>query len=254
MNQIKDIEKEKKELYKDAKKLIDLSHKTLIFLDTPSQKLLGAIMSLLSHDEYEVEYEFADTNNSNGIETRTNILRGWPVVIFAQAIDYSHYKRYPEIQRRFIITNPKMDQEKYKAAIDLTFDKHGLPDFMYQSRVVSDLEKDQAREIIMGLKERILGVSTAVNPGKSNVFIPFQECVKKSLTSKRASDMTIADRIGGYLTLLAAVNMENRPVIILRKKGEPILQTIPLATFEDLKETLFLMQYANGVRPYILDW
>jgi hypothetical protein len=33
-------------------------------------------------------------------------------VIFAQAIDYSHYARYPEIQRRFIITNPKMTSDK----------------------------------------------------------------------------------------------------------------------------------------------
>src|SRR6266545_2230119 len=90
--------------------------------------------------------------------------------------------------------------------------------------------------------------------GKSNVFIPFEQSVKKSLASKKASDMTIADRICGYLTLLAAVNIENRPIIVLRRKGDPIAQTIPLATFEDLRETLFLMKYANGVRPYILDW
>jgi hypothetical protein len=50
------------------------------------------------------------------------------------------------------------------------------------------------------------------------------------------------------------VNIENRPKLVLRKKGEVVLQTIPLATFEDLSETLFLMQYANGVRPYILEW
>ena len=125
---------------------------------------------------------------------------------------------------------------------------------MYQSKVVSDLEKDEAREKIRELKEKILDISTAVKPGKSNVFIPFEQSVKKSLTSKRASDMTIADRICGYLTLLASVNIENRPVIVLRKKGDPIAQTIPLATFEDLKETMFLMRYANGVRPYILDW
>jgi hypothetical protein len=56
-------------------------------------------------------------NCHNGIKTKTNILRGWPAVIFAQAIDYSHYQRYPEIQRRFIITNPKMTTEKYAAAI-----------------------------------------------------------------------------------------------------------------------------------------
>lgn len=82
---IKDLEDEKKQLLKDARKLIDLSHKILVFLDPPSPELFGAIMSLLSHDKYEVEYEFVDAHN--GIKTKNNVLRGWPAVIFAQAID-----------------------------------------------------------------------------------------------------------------------------------------------------------------------
>jgi hypothetical protein len=45
---------------KDARKLIDLSHKILVFLDTPRPELFNALMPLLSHDHYEVEYEFAD--------------------------------------------------------------------------------------------------------------------------------------------------------------------------------------------------
>ena len=111
--QIKELEKEKEHLVKDAKKLIDLRHKTIIFLDTPSQELLSAIMSLLSHDMYEAEYAYVDT--SGGIRTKSNILRGWPVVIFAQATDLSNYDRYAEISRRFITSNPKMDQQKYRA-------------------------------------------------------------------------------------------------------------------------------------------
>jgi hypothetical protein len=63
----------------------------LIFVDTPKHTLLEAIMSLLSHDHYEVEYEFVD--NFNGIKTRTNVLRGYPTVIFTAAIDYSKYQR-----------------------------------------------------------------------------------------------------------------------------------------------------------------
>jgi len=250
--QIGELEKEKKNLYKDAKKLVDLSHKTLIFLDTPPEGLFSAIMSLLSHDNYESEYNFVDTNN--GIKTHSNVLRGWPVVIFAQAVDYSYYKRYPEIQRRFVITNPKMDREKYAAAIDLMCDKYGLPDFMYQDEIVSDLQKEQAREIIRGIKEKILDVSTCVKPGSNNTFIPFRDAIKSSLPKERTSDMTIAGRILGYLTLLSSINIENRPVIRLRKKGSPITQTIPLSTFEDLKEAVYLVRYANGVRPYVLDW
>ena len=61
--QIKSVKEEKEDVYKNAKKLIDLSHKILIFLDTPRSELLNALMSLLSHDSYEGEYEYADSTS-----------------------------------------------------------------------------------------------------------------------------------------------------------------------------------------------
>jgi hypothetical protein len=35
---------------------------------------MNALMSLLSHDNYEIEYEFADATNM-GIKTKSNVLR-----------------------------------------------------------------------------------------------------------------------------------------------------------------------------------
>jgi hypothetical protein len=253
--QIKTVEEAKKDLYKDARKLIDLSHKILIFLDTPRSELFNAIMSLLSHDNYEVEYEYADTTN-NGIKTKVNVIRGYPAVIFAQALDFSDYKRYPEIQRRFIITNPKMTADKYKEAISLIGKKFGLPDFMYQLKVVSNLQKEKVREIIKGLRENILNVCGAIEPGSNNVIIPFDEVITESLRTRstKAQDMTIAHRLFSYLSLLPIINIDKRPRIVYRKKGEPITQVMPFASYDDLGEAMYLMQYANGVRPYILDW
>ena len=251
-SQINDLKREKKELLKDAKMLIDLSHKILVFLDSPRPELFNALMPLLSHDRYEVEYEFVDTNN--GIKTKSNILRGWPAVIFAQAIDYSHYQRYPEIQRRFIITNPKMETSKYAAAVDLICDKFGLPDFAYQSKIVNDSDKQKACEIIKGIKERITDICLNVSPGKSNVVIPYYECLKKSLSKQKAFDMTVANRFFGFLSLLPIINTDNRPRLVISNKAELTVQTIPFALFKDLRESMDLMQYANGVRPYILEW
>ena len=251
---IHSLEEDKKELKKQAKKLIDLSHKVLVFLDSPRPELFNAIMPLLSHDRYEVEYEFVDTNN--GIRTRSNILRGWPAVIFAQAIDYSHYQRYPEIQRRFIITNPKMSTEKYANAVDLICDKFGLPDFAYQAKVVSDLDKEKVREIIKDIKQQILEVCNKVESGKNNVIIPFIDTIKKSLPKQKALDMTTSNRIGGFLSLLPLINIDKRPRLAVKRKNEPsfLSQVIPFALFEDLQDTMHLMEYANGVRPYILEW
>jgi hypothetical protein len=116
-SQVKDLQRQKRDILKNAVKLIDLDHKVLIFGDTPRHSLLEAIMSLLSHDRYEVEYEYVDT--FNGIRTRNNVLRGFPTVIFTVAIDYSKYSRWDETQRRFVITNPKMTPEKYRQSIHI---------------------------------------------------------------------------------------------------------------------------------------
>lgn len=168
---IKSLEKDKEEIRMNVRKLIDLSHKVLVFLDSPRPELFAALMPLLSHDRYEVEYEFTH----NGIKTRTNIMKGWPAVIFAQAIDYSHYARYPEIQRRFIIANPKMSIEKYSGAVDLIGDRFGLPNFAYQAKVVRDTDKEKAQEHVKEMKQNILNICNGLKPGNNNVIIPFYE-------------------------------------------------------------------------------
>jgi hypothetical protein len=33
-----------------------------------------------------------------------------------------------------------------------------------------------------------------------------------------------------------------------------LIQKIPMATFDDLREAMSLMDYNNGVRPYVLEW
>jgi hypothetical protein len=74
------------------------------------------------------------------------------------------------------------------------------------------------------------------------------------LPKEKAFDMTTATRLGGFLSLLPAINIDKRPRLVIRKTGDPVLQTIPFALFEDLKEAIFLMEYANGIRPYIFEW
>jgi hypothetical protein len=251
-SQIKILESDKKDLSKSAIKLIDLNHKALIFVDTPKHTLLEAIMSLLSHDHYEVEYEFVD--NFNGIKTRTNVLRGYPTVIFTAAIDYSKYQRWSEIQRRFIITNPKMTAEKYRESIKLMGAKYGLPEFVYEETIVSESQKNQAKEMVKELKEKILLISERNSPNSPNVFIPFYESLDISFPAGEASDVTAATRLYNYLTLLPLVNIDKRPRLVTRSDGNPILRTCPFATFDDLQESIYLMEYSNGVRPYILEW
>lgn len=240
------LERERAAMLKDAKKLIDLSHRVLVFLDTPSISLFAAIMPLLSHDAWEVEYDFVDT--FHGIKTHSNVLRGWPAVIFAQAIDSSHYQRWPEIQRRFIVTNPKMSAEKIKKAVSLTSAWYGLPDALYQRMVVSQTEKNEARKFINELREEILEATAACRPGKNNVYIPFRETIEQSLPTSETLDMTVANRFFAWLSLLPVVKTRSRPQLVLGN------ETCTMATFDDLREALVLVEYASGLRPYVLQW
>jgi hypothetical protein len=66
--------------------------------------------------------------------------------------------------------------------------------------------------------------------------------------------MTTAQRFYGHMTLLSVVNIDKRPRLVTRSEGDPTLKTCPFATFEDLQEAVYLMEYSNGVRPYILEW
>jgi len=54
--------------------------------------------------------------------------------------------------------------------------------------------------------------------------------------------------------LLPVVNIDKRPRLVTRREGDPILKICPFAAFEDLQESAYLMEYSNGVRPYVLEW
>jgi hypothetical protein len=63
--------------------------------------------------------------------------------------------------------------------------------------------------------------------------------------------MTVNDRIIKYLSIIVKTRIDFRPRIVNPETG----QFYPVATFEDLKETLYLMQIdASGLRPYLSRW
>ena len=251
---IKELEQEIKDLPKQSKKLIDLTGLTIVFLDTPPVELFTAIMSLLSHDRNEAEYNFTDTNN--GIKTKTNILRGFPAIIFTAAIDYSHYKRFPEIQRRFIVVNPKMTKEKYNNAVKHITIEKSLPKFLYEKNVVSDTEKNKAREIIIGIQQDISNICNGPEKTSHNqIYNPFYQTISGYIPNTEASDMTAAGRFFDFISLSTLVNSRRRPKIrFIKNMSDYLVQIIPLAAFDDLKEAISLMDYNNGVRSYVLEW
>ena len=251
--QIKELQQEIKDLPTQSRKLIDLTGLTIVFLDTPPVELFTAIMSLLSHDRNEAEYDFTDSNN--GIKTKTNVLRGFPAIIFTAAIDYTHFKRYAEIQRRFIVVNPKMTREKYSNAVKQISIKKSIPKFLYEKEVISDAEKDKARKMIINIQQEICELCNGPDKLSHNeIFNPFYETLSDCLPHMEAADMNAADRFFDFISLSTLVNYRKRPRIKFIKERDILIHVIPLATFDDLREAMSLMDYNNGVRSYVLEW
>lgn len=252
-HQIKELQQEIKDLPKQSRKLIDLTGLTIVFLDTPPVELFAAIMSLLSHDRNEAEYNFTDSNN--GIKTKTNVLRGFPAIIFTAAIDYSYFKRYAEIQRRFIVVNPKMTREKYSNAVKQISIKKSIPKFLYEKEVVSDAEKNKAREMIINIQQEICELCNGPDKLSHNeIFNPFYEAISDCVPHMEAADMNAADRFFDFISLSTFVNYRRRPRIKFIKERDIFVHVIPLVTFDDLREAMSLMDYNNGVRSYVLEW
>jgi hypothetical protein len=62
--------------------------------------------------------------------------------------------------------------------------------------------------------------------------------------------MTAAKTLFTWISLLATIHP--RPEI--HAMNGIYVQTIPLATFDDLQEAMSLIEHNNGVRSYILKW
>jgi hypothetical protein len=255
-DEIHEIQKQIDDIQDKAVKVIDLTHKILIFLDTPREGIFKTFMSLLSHDKIAVEYHYVDASSRTGITTKINVLVGWPAVIFAQAIDYTNHPRYQEIQRRFIVTNPRMDEEKYQSAVDYSIVKNSNPDFVYQLKIVSDEEKEKAREILLNIRDDLLSLSSPTKPGKNNILIPYHHLINQLLSKNRtAQDMTFVNRLLNLVGLLTNINFKNRPFLEIQPIFGNESYRVPMALYSDLFESLsFINNSTGGIRPYVLDW
>src|SRR5206468_8356086 len=85
---------------------------------------------------------------------------------------------------------------------------------------------------------------------ESGVMIPFVDSIL--IPNNDVWSMTVFDRMMRYLTIITKVNMDSRPRLV-RKDNPDIF--LPVSTFEDLKETLELMEIGgSNIRPYIAEW
>jgi hypothetical protein len=205
-----ELQEQLSQLYKDAKYLIDISGKILLFLESPHPDVWEIIKTTLSHDAWEIEHPYVDTD----LKTKNIVTRGWPACIFCSAKDESKWDIWPEIKSRFLIISPNMSQEKYLESNILTFQKLGLPNFVQQKIIVSDDDVELARKCILYLKEQIKSLcpirydASPRNEFKPTnpVWIPYQQYLAEALPSNRGPTMRTANQVGSLLDTVALTN------------------------------------------------
>ena len=118
-----EILEEMAEIFEDAKTLIDLQGKILVFLEPPQKEVWEILKPILSHDSFEIEFPFVNQTDRDGHQTKNVVVRGWPSCIFCSAKDESNWPIWPEIKSRFLITSPNMIARKVSRIYQVNLNK-----------------------------------------------------------------------------------------------------------------------------------
>ena len=103
--------------------LIDLSGKTLVFLESPSLELFNMLRPILSHDKEEMNFPYVDKDSKGKIRTINVTVRGWPASIFLKAED----QYIEELATRSFTISPVESKNKYGAGNEVTNEFASFP-------------------------------------------------------------------------------------------------------------------------------
>jgi hypothetical protein len=189
------LESESTELKKNAKNLVDLSNKILLFLDTPNSATYEMLKPLLSHDKYELLYKTTTTDGS--LKVKETVIRGWPAAIVCSAKNEAQNEVWPEVVSRFFMTSPNSNVKKYKDANKFSADVLGVPTWA-NSIYTDDEAKKYAIFFISKIKESI---SKSCEEGQNPIFNPFRHKIADLLPNSQGIDMRHFKRIMAFCNI-----------------------------------------------------
>jgi hypothetical protein len=251
------ISEEIDKLYEDAKTLIDLRGKILVFLEPPDKEVWTILKPILSHDSPEIEYPFVNQTDKEGHQTKDVVVRGWPSCIFCSARDESKWDMWPEIKSRFLISSPNMIPQKYQESKELISIRKGLPNLIQQQIVLSDNEIELARDCILLIKQKITELRSKNGNNKISIWIPYANLLEKELPATKGTDVRLVKRIFSLLNVVPIVKFNLRKILVLSTGDgykEEEEETSVIADLDDLKEVLSITQNFEGIPKYKIEF
>jgi hypothetical protein len=200
--QAEELEEQKHQLLQEAKVMIDLRGKLLVFLEPPHPETWNILKPILSHDSHYIEHPYVYHVEDFGFRVKKIVTRGWPACIFCSARNESKWPQWPEIQSRFLITSPNMIQQKYREGIKLSAQRKGLPRLAQQSMIISDTDIELAKKCILHLVSQMKRfLNDEFNP--CPVWQPYASILGSALPGEKGTDNRIANRIFDFINIVA---------------------------------------------------
>lgn len=203
-DQIRFYKKGMKEYTQTMKKtytLIELSRKTLVFLETPEFEAFRMLYPILSHDTERIEYRFVDKPSKGQMRTMHVVIQGWPATVFL-TVD----RRYmQELATRSFTVTPQNSKEKIEAANQLINMKSCYPWLNSES------------EETLKIKGVIIALQKWIQSGEVDVIIPF-EGLYELFPSSIVRDMRDFQHFIQFLKTITILHLFQRPQITINGK------------------------------------
>lgn len=201
---------------KDSYTVIDLSRKILVFLEVPEYNTFQMLRPILSHDKFEIEYQFVDKTSAGQLRTMRVIIRGWPATIFL-TIDRKYME---ELSTRSFSVTPENSEEKIGCANILTNEKVSLP---WKHR--------KETEAFKAISQLIRKLRDLTKKDKIRVIVPFLN-LHELFPKQISRDMRDFTHFCEFLQTITLLHYYQRPIAVKEEVR------YVLSTFEDVVNAL----------------
>lgn len=195
--------------------LIDLTHKILVFLESPEYNTFKMLFPILSHDTERIEYRFTDKTSRGQLRTSRVVIQGWPATIFLS----TDRKYMEELSTRSFTATPEASQEKIIDANVLTNLKASFP-WQYNHETE---ETETIKKLVSSIKNQF---SNGVD-----VVVPFPN-LHELFPKEIIRDMRDFAHFIQLMKTVTALNLYQRPFM---KRGN---SKFIISTVEDVRKTL----------------
>lgn len=221
------------ERIRNSYRLIDLSNKIIIFLESPSEDTIHMLYPILSHDKERIEYKWVEE-----MVTRKAIIKGFPAVIFLSA-----QQRYmEELYTRILTGTPESGKEKIEDANILTNVKIAFP-----------WEYEGERELTRIIKEIILTIKEKLVSENFRIVIPFVN-LHEMFPKDTVRDMRDFQHFSQFLKALTSLHLFQRPILKTHDKFYVLCSVDDVVTsmciFSKIFETTRTGMEANILKFY----